>query len=190
MLKIGTHNSATGEKGGNFLSYLIAPFAKTQSKTIKQQFDAGCRSFDIRVKLTENGWYCAHGLWTSKKDAFTILKELNNLPEIVQVDLTYEGDCKGLEAKFAAFVHYAKRTFKYIIWGNIAYKYDGKSKGVKVNYKIIEKADSNHIGGRQGFIPLDGSTWHTYIPIPWLWNKIYTRKHSYRKDIYTFVDFL
>ena len=48
MNKIATHDSATGEKGRGFLSFLVTPFAKTQSKTIKEQYDAGCRSFDIR----------------------------------------------------------------------------------------------------------------------------------------------
>ena len=44
MNKIATHNSSTGEKGKGFLSFLVTPFAKTQSKTIKEQYDAGCRS--------------------------------------------------------------------------------------------------------------------------------------------------
>ena len=38
-VKIATHDSATGEKGRGFLSFLVAPFAKTQSKTIKEQYD-------------------------------------------------------------------------------------------------------------------------------------------------------
>ena len=55
MNKIATHDSATGEKGRGFLSFLVTPFAKTQSKTIKEQYDAGCRSFDIRVKKDSDG---------------------------------------------------------------------------------------------------------------------------------------
>ena len=49
-VKIATLDSATGEKVRGFLSFLVTPFAKTQSKTIKEQYDTGCRSFDIRVK--------------------------------------------------------------------------------------------------------------------------------------------
>ena len=49
MLKIGTHDSATGEHG-NWWSWLFYPFAKTQSKTIKEQYEAGCRLFDIRIR--------------------------------------------------------------------------------------------------------------------------------------------
>ena len=49
-VKIATHDSATGEKGKGFLSFLVSPFAKTQSKTIKEQYDAGCRSFDMCIE--------------------------------------------------------------------------------------------------------------------------------------------
>ena len=78
MNKIATHDSATGEKGRGFLSFLVTPFAKTQNKTIKEQYDAGCRSFDIRVREDEWGVYiCAHGLWKSKKSATEILSEVN-----------------------------------------------------------------------------------------------------------------
>ena len=191
MNRIATHNSSTGELPGSFWSWLITPFAKCQSKTIKQQFNAGCRLFDIRVKyLDDEGWVCAHGMWYTKRSAISILDEINNLPEVVEVDLTYEGDCKGNEANFSQFVKYCKSVFKYIIWGGIAYKYSDDSKGIKVNYKYIAKADKNYKGGVQGFIPLDGRSWHTYIPIPWLWNKIYTRYHVFNKDKYIYVDFL
>ena len=50
MEKIATHDSATGEKGMWYCIPLI-PFAKTQSKTLKEQYDAGCRFFDLRVKI-------------------------------------------------------------------------------------------------------------------------------------------
>jgi len=40
-MKIATHDSATGEKGKGFLSFLVSPFAKTQSKSIQEQYDAG-----------------------------------------------------------------------------------------------------------------------------------------------------
>ena len=77
-VKIATHNSATGEKGRGFLSFLVTPFAKTQSKTIKEQYDTGCRSFDIRVRKDKDGVFrCAHGLWMSKRSATEILSEVN-----------------------------------------------------------------------------------------------------------------
>jgi hypothetical protein len=47
---IATHNSATGEKPANILSWFLIPFCRTQSKTIKEQYEAGCRLFDLRVR--------------------------------------------------------------------------------------------------------------------------------------------
>ena len=32
-------------------SWILTPFARCQGKTIKKQYEAGCRLFDIRVKL-------------------------------------------------------------------------------------------------------------------------------------------
>ena len=67
-VKIATHDSATGEKGKGFLSFLVSPFVKTQSKTIQEQYDAGCRSFDIRVRKVSKKdsnkycWRVCHGL--------------------------------------------------------------------------------------------------------------------------------
>ena len=43
MLKIGTHDSATGEKAMSWWMKLLTPFWKTQSKTIKEQYEAYMR---------------------------------------------------------------------------------------------------------------------------------------------------
>lgn len=42
----------------------------------------------------------------------------------------------------------------------------------------------------RGFLPLDGKSWHTYLPIPWLWDRLYHRPHTFNADKFTFVDFL
>ena len=43
---------------------------------------------------------------------------------------------------------------------------------------------------KQGYTNLDGSSWHTYIPIPWLWKKIYHNHTDYGRESFTMVDFL
>ena len=191
-VKIATHDSATGEKGKGFLSFLVSPFAKTQSKSIQEQYDAGCRSFDIRVREDEWGVYrCAHGLWTSRKSATEILSEINSFPDPCQVCVTYEG-CIDDSAYYDLFEHYCewcKNAFFNIIWGKFCIKYD-KRNSVKVSYDEVIPADKNYEGGIQGFLPLDGRSWHTYIPIPWLWDRIYHRPHTFNADKFTFVDFL
>ena len=78
-MKIATHDSATGERGQGFLSWLVTPFAKTQSKTIKEQYEAGCRMFDIRARYAAGAWRCAHGVWTSVRDVYSILHEISSL---------------------------------------------------------------------------------------------------------------
>ena len=192
MNKIATHDSATGEKGKGFLSFLVSPFAKTQSKSLQEQYDAGCRSFDIRVREDEWGVYrCAHGLWTSKRYASDILSEINRFPEPCQVCVTYEG-CIDDSAYYGLFEHYCewcKNAFFNITFGKFCIKYD-KRNSVKVSYDEVIPADKNYEGGIQGFLPLDGRSWHTYLPIPWLWDRLYMRPHKFNKDKFTFVDFL
>lgn len=183
MLKIATHNSATGEKGRGFLSWFVTPFTKTQSKTIKEQYDAGCRMFDIRVKLIDNVWYCAHGIWHTKRTAEDILKEINNFSERCYVTLAYEGD-KDNTYEFSIFVGRVKFHLTNINWGGVAIKCSN------TKYVYIQSYPENWPATRRGFLPLDRTSWNILLPIPWLWKKIYYNKHIFFDNIYTFVDFL
>lgn len=189
MIKIATHDSATGERGQGFLSWLVTPFAKTQSKSIKEQYEAGCRMFDIRVKLVGNEWKCAHGCWHTEKSATSILEEINNFKDECYVALTYEGNADKAE-QFKEYVEGLKTIFKRIIWGGIAIKYGKDSHLFKVSYDYLQPYPSNWPPNRQGFLPLDGKTWHILLPIPWLWKKVYNDVPTFDDKCYTFVDFL
>lgn len=189
MLKIATHDSATGEKGKGFLSWLVTPFAKTQSKTIKEQYDAGCRSFDLRVKKVKDTWYCAHGLWKSKRTFEDIVKELAKFEDRCQVSVTYEGKATHNEELLDLCMK-CRQAYKHIIWGYIAVKYGKDSNGVVVKYDILQQGQKGYEGGEQGFLPLDGRSWHTYLPIPWLWKKIYGQTKEFNEDRFVYVDFL
>lgn len=188
MNKIATHDSATGEKGKGVLSIIGTPFARTQSKTIKEQYEAGCRMFDIRVKLIRGEWRCAHGLWQSKRLAEDIIKEINGFEERCYVTMTYEGGSKNKQ-HFVEFVSRAQRACGNIKWGAIAIKYGEGSHLFKVKYDYIYQA-KNWPVCKQGFLPLDGKTWHILLPIPWLWKKLYNDKPEFSKQYYTYVDFL
>lgn len=190
MLKIATHDSATGERG-NWWSWLFAPFAKTQSKTIKEQYEAGCRVFDIRIRKVCGKWKCTHGPWVTSKTAEDIIQEINNFKDRCSVMIIYEGGYKDNEL-FIAYVQKLKSLYQHIGYGGVAVKYGKDSTGVKVKYDYILDADKNWIDARceQGFLPLDGRSWHTYLPIPWLWDRIYKRPHVFNEEYYTFVDFL
>lgn len=187
--KIATHNSATGEKGKGFLSWLVTPFAKTQSKNIVQQYTAGCRSFDIRVKKIKGSWVCAHGLWRSNRSFESIICEIASFKDRCQVCVTYEGSAKYKD-EFKEICRKFKIRFKHIIWGYIAVKYGTGSKGIFAKYDIIEKSQKGYEGGRQGFIALNGKSWHTIIPIPWLWKVIYNDDPVFNEEYFIYVDFL
>lgn len=189
MMKIATHDSATGEKGKGLLSWLVTPFAKTQSKTIKEQYDAGCRMFDIRIKIADTEWRCAHGLWVSERTADSVLEEINAFTDQCYVLLTYEGTANDAWS-FPSFACRVMRTYTHIVWGGIAIKYGKDSHLLKVQYDYIQPYPTNYPPNERAFLPLDGTSWHIILPIPWLWKKIYFNKVEFNEKVYKFVDFL
>lgn len=189
MKKIATHDSATGEKPGNILSRLVIPFARTQSKTLREQYDAGCRLFDIRVRHYGGRIRCAHGVFVTRRTAVDILKEIDEFPEKCYVYLTYEGRLNREKTEtFANTVKNWQSFFLRIQWGPVCVKYTDSK--IFVKYGKILPSTCVEPPTRQGFFPLDGRTWQTYIPIPWLWKKIYHDKPDFNENTYTFVDFL
>lgn len=190
MLKIGTHDSATGEKGV-WWSLPLSPFAKTQKKTIREQYDAGCRLFDLRIKKVKKKWRMCHGWWFTKRTAESIFEELNSFEDACSVTITYEGKTKNTK-EFLLFVHDIKAKYTHIKYGEVSSKYGEDSSGIKVKYDILMNGDPQWIDApcRSHFLKLDGRSWHTYFPLPWLWKKIYYNEPDFREDIYTYVDFL
>lgn len=187
MDKIATHNSATGESCGNFLSWLITPFSKTQSKTIAEQYAAGCRMFDLRVRKHKGVYKAAHGLWISKRHAETIIAELNSYKDCY-VSITYEGRLNTEESNsFIRWVTDIMSQYTDIKYGTTYVKY--ADRGLSVD-SVILIPSRQFYRNKQGFLPLDGRSWHTYIPIPWLWDRIYSRPHKFNEEEFTWVDFL
>lgn len=187
MKKIGTHNSATGERGSGWLSVLVTPFARCQRKTIAEQYAAGCRYFDLRVRADRYGLYVmAHGLWKSRKTFFEVLKELNALsrPKETFVDVTYEAAELDTPVKREAFLE----DVRYIV-DEVAPRITLVTVNVKKPEWRCLWAMPSPPSSRQGFLPLDGRSWHTYVPIPWLWHRLYGCL-TFDEDLFTFVDFL
>lgn len=188
MEKIATHDSATGEKSSGLLSMLFVPFARTQSKTIKEQYEFGCRMFDIRVRRGRfhKKWICAHGIWESKLTIYDILNYLNKFND-TYVTITYEGKKSN---DFMDLVNYIEKTYTNIVFGGVAYKYGDDDNITKVSYKYIKPYPKYWPVSISKFLKLDGRSWHTYLPIPWLWKKIYYNNPKFNNDCYTYVDFL
>lgn len=179
MLKIATHDSATGERSW-WPTWMFVPFSRTQSKSIKEQLDAGCRWFDIRVRKTFRGWICAHGLWESKKTADEILSEINAVG--AYCNITYEG-CghDDYESKIDEWI----TKYPNIKFADICVKYaDG------FRWKIVKTVNEVPGGAKDMFLKLNGTSWHTFLPIPWLWKKINGPYPIFNEEYYQFVDFL
>lgn len=176
MKKIGTHNSATGFPGHGILSWLGTPFARCQSKTIAEQYNAGCRYFDIRIKETKRGWVCAHGIWQSRKSVHDILHEIDAYNDCC-VMLTYEGEAPD---DFIDVTDTFVSTYTGITFTCVNTK--------KPEWKVLKTY--NNIPVQSDFVNLDGRSWHTYIPIPWLWKKIYKNHPEFNDECFTLVDFL
>ncbi len=175
-MRIATHNSATGEAGHGIISWLATPFARCQSKTIQEQLESGCRYFDIRVRNTGRGWIGAHGIWESKRSIKSILSEIN-LHGRCYVNITYEGESTD---DFIDKVKEWITAYKNITFCEINEK--------KPRWHNI--ATINNVPRKDNFLHLEFSTWHTLIPIPWIWKKIYYGNPTFNDEKFTFVDFL
>lgn len=170
MNKIGAHNAATGEEG-SFWSKLLTPFARCQSKTLVELYDAGVRLFDIRVRLRKDGkLYIHHGPWRTRSDVYAVLHplmlrcELTESQEPVYFEITYEGSSVSKEAikemKLLAF-HIARY---------------GRAAVTRINRKTPwEAIEAYHPvayeGDGVGFKGIHG--WRSLLPVPWIWAKIH-----------------
>lgn len=178
-MKIGTHNSATGEHGRGWLSWLVTPFAKCQSKTIREQYEAGCRMFDIRVKWVECRLVCAHGLWRSRRMAYSILDEIDKLGDCIVI-LTYEGGLSEHEkANFMECATLMKATFPNITWREVC---------IKKGWKCIMPSETKERNTKD-FATKDKNWLFCLVPIPWLW-KVFSCRPKFNNDEYKMVDFL
>lgn len=87
---LGSHNSMSGYPCPWYLKPFNV-FAKCQSLTLAEQFQAGVRFFDIRLKVKPDGRYCvAHGLMRYKTHSYIdMLGELKRLAELHGADVHY-----------------------------------------------------------------------------------------------------
>lgn len=86
---LGSHNSCTYLPCKHWWMYLINWAAKCQSKTLSEQFHAGVRYFDVRVKWNEKNkeWVIAHGLIEYKGKVTRVLETLNSLAVFYDEDV-------------------------------------------------------------------------------------------------------
>lgn len=189
MVKIATHDSGTGEKSKNFMHKLFEPFAKTQTKTIEEQYKAGCRYFDLRVDKDYN---ICHGLWQAKKDLFDILSELEYYAckdkTKIYYTLTVERDFKGIES----FIERLK---------SVIYNYPSIEcvcinrkrpvwKTVHSFLRVPIKPDYVSVPTPEEYLNFSLKEYKKYVPMPKVLNKKYKRKYKFNEAYFVMVDFL
>lgn len=169
-MKLATHNSATGERPLNPIGWLGLPFARCQTKTLAQQYKAGVRLFDIRVRWQAVFLQCAHGLVLFDKTLYGALHDLNKACNAAHDDtqcyvmVTYEG--KMEEEDHEDFIEEVKSTFAYFPHLTLV------SIAVKLpTWRTIYTKP--RLGNQASFVcdypKLIG--WKALLPIPWLWKR-------------------
>lgn len=187
-MKIATHDSATGEKSKNFLHALGKVFAQTQTKTIREQYEAGVRYFDLRV---DRDLTLCHGLWKANKNLADILIEMQKyVSETTYIAVTIE---RGYPDEVNKALVKKIRNLANLHGRNIELVYIAKK---KPSWEILkEYRQVNCVSGylsvptpRQ-YITRPFKDWRRYIPIPWVLKKI-TPKVEFNGVFFTMVDFI
>lgn len=169
-MKIATHNSGTGEKGSNFWSK-FSGFCRCQTKTIVEQYEAGVRLFDFRVRWVDDDLYLCHGLAVYCKSLLQVLSELSKIHEKYTeknrsterpvVMITYEGKLDGdMELEFFDCVFSILKEFPKIRVGSLSVKLPKWRTIYKTRFQPEYK---------QNYPKLVG--WKALLPIPILWNR-------------------
>jgi hypothetical protein len=135
-----------------------------------------------------------HGLWKSKctfSDALNSILYALGGSDNVNLMVTYEGKLPEFITE-SVFIEDIKNFVDSYISSYDGYVF-GTFNLTSIN---VKKPEWHSIWQgeycpkyEQGYKNLDGSSWHTYLPIPWLWNKFYGN-HNFKENSYVFVDFL
>lgn len=172
-IRLASHNSATGEPiydKCDFVALFAKPFAQCQAKTLAEQYKAGVRLFDLRVRWHEYAYRCAHGLILYDKTLYGALHDLQKVHNAAQdgtqcyVMVTYEGKLDEIDHE--DFIEEVKSVFAYfpqLTLVNVAVKLP--------TWKTIYT--KTRLGNQAAFVcdypKLIG--WKALLPIPWLWKK-------------------
>lgn len=180
---LGSHNSCTYLPCKHWWMYLINWAAKCQSKTLSEQFHAGVRYFDIRLKWNEKGrnLVIAHGLIEYKGSISRILETLNafakfyNEKVYVRFLLEYnkmpdDEACKILY--FKQNVDYWRGHYPCLTYHLIETKWDEK---------VIEEYSKDIVLAHKYSSVLG---WKRFLWIPYWYAKLHNKK---TKELYKYI---
>lgn len=190
MNKIATHDSGTGEKSKNFLFKLFEPFAKTQTKTITEQWKAGVRYFDIRI---DTDLTICHGLWKSNKCLYDVLDDLNYLAQKdtnnkTYYQITFERNSKDID-EYVGQINTIVEFYEHITCTSVNRKLPVWTTLIKRTSLICAK-DYVSVPTPKQYFTFALKDWKRYIPIPKVLHKLYKRKHEFNNKYFVMVDFI
>jgi hypothetical protein len=121
----------------------------------------------------------SHGLWESKEDAIELLINLDKQAnEDYYIAICYEDANKEANV----FKQHIENTLRSALKHAKIVYYASK----KPKWQVIKEYMS--VPCVQHFKVLDFSSWHTLIPIPWLWKKLYYNKPQFNTEVFKLVD--
>lgn len=124
---LGAHNVLTAETPKTFIDYFGMPFAKCQSKSIKELLDLNVRCFDIRIRFDKNNLpYACHGLFkvNFNWEDLAILNEYDDI--YIRLILETSKEDSKQEYNFIRFVKSVKKLFPNLKLIELRRKFDWK----------------------------------------------------------------
>lgn len=176
--KLASHNSHTYLPERNWLlkpfSYIIA---RNQSKDILEQYKAGVRYFDFRLRLDKNDkLMLAHGLATYKLShdeilsLFELLNKINVLSDTSKIYVRISAELtdkqKDQESKLAEYFKYMDDTYTNLIMIGGYAKYDWSHCVYYFKNNINQPSMTQNFRSR-----------YKADPWPWLFAKLNNKKY-------------
>lgn len=171
---LGSHNSFSYLKPEKWWMRIFNPWAKCQSKTLKEQYEAGVRVFDIRVRWKDNKFFLVHNLMTYKYDPLTLIQDLKKFSDIkvrVCLDMRKEPSTKELEEKILGEFEEFVKKFQPNVIDCIVF-WNWKHLGSPSKYIWIDKYGS-----------VTSGLWRYLPPKVWAWFYNNTVRFDYLKEI-------
>lgn len=171
---LGSHNSCTYLPCRKWWMYLINWAAKCQSKTLSQQFHAGVRYFDIRLKWNEKrrSWVLAHGIVEYKGNVDRVLETLDSLAKFygekiyVRFLLEYnkmpDNDAFKI-LNLVSYVGYARENYPNLTYHLVETKWDEKAVKDYCQSVWVKHKYSSVLG------------WKRFLWIPYWYAKLHNR---------------
>lgn len=187
----GSHNTLTYAGPARWWGWLCVSVWRCQRKNVREQIEAGCRAFDIRLSRNvgangddaEDMWVSAHGIVDLKLNPVAAIEEIARLCPDAYVRVTLEKErgaddredfrrtCRWLEAQFP------EMTF-----------FNGRLKPGWVKLYAFKKEDGVEESLAQRCGSMSGTWWGKAWP--WLWARLHGSEAVADESAIVLMDFV